>query len=101
MPPSVAGAAAPAATAGTGAGTLPVAVVVVAYNSGPALRGCVEAALAERPAELVVVDNASTDGGTDFLAELGDRYDGTALVCRRLFLQPTAHILPICLPPTL
>lgn len=81
MPQSVAGAA---ATAGTGAGTLPVAVVVVAYNSGPALRGCVEAALAERPAELVVVDNASTDGCTDFLAELGDRHDGTAIVCRRL-----------------
>lgn len=38
------------------------AAVVVNYNAGPALVGCVGSALAQDPApELVVVDNASTD----------------------------------------
>ena len=47
----------------------PVAVVVVAHNSGPALRHTVARALAERPLELVVVDNGSHDGCTEFLAQ--------------------------------
>jgi GT2 family glycosyltransferase len=38
-----------------------VAVVVVAWNSGAALERCVAAALRQSPAEVVVVDNASTD----------------------------------------
>lgn len=40
----------------------PVAVVVVAWNSGPALLTCLAAALAERPAEIWVIDNGSQDG---------------------------------------
>ena len=39
-----------------------VAVVVVNYESGPALARCVEGSMSEGPAELVVVDNGSADG---------------------------------------
>ena len=44
------------------AAQLPVAVVVVAWNSESVLGGCLRSALAQNPAEIVVVDNASTDG---------------------------------------
>jgi N-acetylglucosaminyl-diphospho-decaprenol L-rhamnosyltransferase len=44
------------------------AAVVVNYNAGPVLVDCVGSALAQDPApELVVVDNASTDGSLDRL----------------------------------
>ena len=44
------------------------AAVVVNYNAGTALIGCVTSLLAQEPApELVVVDNASTDGSVDGL----------------------------------
>ena len=39
-----------------------VAVVVVDYESGPALTRCIEGIMSEGPAELVVVDNGSADG---------------------------------------
>jgi GT2 family glycosyltransferase len=45
----------------------PVAVVIVSWNSGPDLTACVRAALAEGPAEVVVVDNGSTDGSVEAL----------------------------------
>ena len=38
------------------------AAVVVNYNAGNALAGCVASVLAEAPAEVVVVDNDSSDG---------------------------------------
>jgi N-acetylglucosaminyl-diphospho-decaprenol L-rhamnosyltransferase len=44
------------------------AAVIVNYNAGPALVACVASVLAEDPTpELVVVDNASTDGSLDTL----------------------------------
>ena len=44
------------------------AAVVVNYNAGAALAGCVDSVLAQEPApELVVVDNASTDGSAEAL----------------------------------
>ena len=44
------------------------AAVVVNYNAGPVLVACVASALAQEPApELVVVDNASTDGSVEGL----------------------------------
>jgi N-acetylglucosaminyl-diphospho-decaprenol L-rhamnosyltransferase len=39
-----------------------IAVVIVNYESGPALARCVEGLLSEGSAELVVVDNGSVDG---------------------------------------
>ncbi len=44
-----------------------IAVVVVNYESGPALARCVERLRLEAPAELVVVDNGSRDGSLDEL----------------------------------
>ena len=41
--------------------TLPVAVVVVTWNSAAEIDRCIRAALAQNPSEIVVVDNASTD----------------------------------------
>jgi N-acetylglucosaminyl-diphospho-decaprenol L-rhamnosyltransferase len=47
---------------------LPWAAVVVNYNAGAALTGCVASVVAqEPPPELVVIDNASTDGSIDRL----------------------------------
>jgi GT2 family glycosyltransferase len=48
----------------------PVSVVVVNFNAGDDLLQCVSAALASTvPVEVLVVDNASTDGSLDRLAE--------------------------------
>ena len=44
------------------------AAVVINYNAGPALAACVDSVLGQDPpADLVVVDNASTDGSLDAL----------------------------------
>src|SRR6185437_11883096 len=45
-------------------------VVVVAWNSGPALERCLNAALQQSPQEVVVVDNASTDASIARVREL-------------------------------
>ncbi len=42
-----------------------IAVVIVNYESGPALIRCVEGLRSERASELVVVDNGSVDGSLD------------------------------------
>jgi len=48
---------------------LPVSVIVVAADSGPSLRDCVRRVLAcELPLEMILVDNASTDGIPQALA---------------------------------
>ena len=49
----------------TPTGAAGVAAVVVNYEAGPLLAGCVETLRAERVAELVVVDNGSRDGSLD------------------------------------
>ena len=52
-------------------GAAPVAVVVVSWNCAEYLGGCLEslAALARPPREVVVVDNASTDGSQALVRE--------------------------------
>jgi N-acetylglucosaminyl-diphospho-decaprenol L-rhamnosyltransferase len=52
-------------------------VVVVNYESGPALLHCVEGLRAEGPAELVVVDNGSADGSG---RQLHDRFPDVEVV---------------------
>jgi N-acetylglucosaminyl-diphospho-decaprenol L-rhamnosyltransferase len=54
-----------------------VAVVVVNYESGPALARCVAGLRRQGPAELVVVDNGSRDGSVD---ELRRRVPGIDVV---------------------
>ena len=44
---------------------LPVAVVVIGWNSGAALVTCLAAALRESPAEVLLIDNGSTDASID------------------------------------
>lgn len=51
--------------AGRGGGS--IAVVVVNYESGSVLASCIASLKKEGPAELVVVDNGSTDGSVDEL----------------------------------
>jgi GT2 family glycosyltransferase len=52
-----------------------VSVTVVTYNSGRFIRRCLESALAQTGVrvEVLVVDNASTDGTTDILETFEDR----------------------------
>ncbi len=56
------GAATTAARAGTRTPAGRVAVVVVNFESGPALAECLRTLVSESPAEVVVVDNGSADG---------------------------------------
>src|SRR6266550_1745881 len=46
-----------------------VAVVVVNYNTRDLLERCIQTILPERAAAIVVIDNASTDGSADYIAE--------------------------------
>ncbi|MGH9036094.1 MAG: glycosyltransferase family 2 protein [Acidimicrobiia bacterium] len=55
----------------------PWAAVVVNYNAGEALAACVQSVLAEGPAELVVVDNDSSDGSA---AALGRAFSEVTVV---------------------
>ena len=44
-----------------------IAVVVVNYNTREFLRSCLSAVLREKPSEVIVVDNASSDGSVEML----------------------------------
>jgi GT2 family glycosyltransferase len=52
-----------------------VSVTVVTYNSGRFIRRCLESVLSQRypEIEIIVIDNASTDGTTDILEQFEDR----------------------------
>jgi GT2 family glycosyltransferase len=52
-----------------------VSVTIVTYNSGRFIRRCLESVLAQKypNQEIIVVDNASTDGTTDILEQFEDR----------------------------
>src|SRR5499427_2246998 len=52
-----------------------VSVTIVTYNSGRFIKRCLESVLAQRypHKEIVIVDNASTDGTTDILEQFEDR----------------------------
>ena len=52
-----------------------VSVTIVTYNSGRFIKRCLESVLAQRYRlkEIVVVDNASTDGTIDILEQFEDR----------------------------
>jgi len=52
-----------------------VSVTIVTYNSGRFIKRCLDSVLAQKgqPLELIVVDNASTDGTQDILEHFEDR----------------------------
>jgi GT2 family glycosyltransferase len=52
-----------------------VSVTIVTYNSGRFIKRCLESVLAQRYAnkEILVIDNASTDGTVDILEQFEDR----------------------------
>src|SRR5712691_4806825 len=52
-----------------------VSVTIVTYNSGRFIKRCLESVLAQRYAnkEVIVIDNASTDGTADILEQFEDR----------------------------
>src|SRR5215467_11032228 len=52
-----------------------VSVTIVTYNSGRFIKRCLESVLAQRyqQKEIIVVDNASTDGTIDILEQFEDR----------------------------
>src|SRR5450755_4608400 len=51
-----------------------VSVTIVTFNSGRFIKRCLESVLAQRypNTEIVIVDNASTDGTLDILEQFGD-----------------------------
>lgn len=46
-----------------------IAVAIVSYNTRELLAACVRSVCAERPAELIVIDNASTDRSADLVRD--------------------------------
>src|SRR5438105_14177959 len=52
-----------------------VSVTIVTYNSGRFIKRCLESVLAQKysPKEIIVIDNASTDGTIDILEQFDDR----------------------------
>ena len=52
-----------------------VSVTLVTFNSGRFIRRCLESVLEQRypNLEVIVVDNASTDGTTDIIEQFEDR----------------------------
>jgi GT2 family glycosyltransferase len=51
-----------------------VSVTIVTYNSGRFIKRCLESVLAQKcTKEIIVIDNASTDGTVDILEQFGDR----------------------------
>jgi GT2 family glycosyltransferase len=52
-----------------------VSVTIVTYNSGRFIKRCLESVLAQRYAskEIIIIDNASTDGTIDILEQFEDR----------------------------
>ena len=52
-----------------------VSVTIVTYNSGRFIKRCLESVLEQRyrDKEIIVIDNASTDGTTDILEQFDDR----------------------------
>src|SRR5579862_8560346 len=52
-----------------------VSVTVVTYNSGRFIKRCLESVLEQKypSVEVVIVDNASTDGTVDLLEQFADR----------------------------
>lgn len=66
-----------------------VSIVIPVYNGMPTLPDAVACALAQTYAEIevVVIDNASTDGGTDWLR---DQRDPRLRIVHRDLLQPAA-----------
>ena len=52
-----------------------VSVTLVSYNSGRFIKRCLESVLAQKypNIEIVIVDNASTDGTIDILEQFEDR----------------------------
>ena len=52
-----------------------VSVTIVTFNSGRFIKRCLESVLAQRYAnrEIIVIDNASTDGTADILEQFEDR----------------------------
>src|SRR5215208_4555606 len=62
-----------------------VSVTIVTYNSGRFIKRCLESVLAQKYThkEVIVVDNASTDGTIDILEQFQDR-------CRVVYNQENA-----------
>src|ERR1700745_238372 len=52
-----------------------VSVTIVTFNSGRFIKRCLESVLAQRYAnkEIIIIDNASTDGTMDILEQFGGR----------------------------
>jgi glycosyltransferase involved in cell wall biosynthesis len=63
-----------------------ISVIIPSYNSGTTIENCVRSVLASgyQPLEILVVDDASTDGSADIVRRLGDENPGVV----RLLRQP-------------
>ncbi len=74
---------APDAGAASRGDALPLAstaVVVVTYNSASTIGDCLDSVLRHDPCDLVVVDNASTDGTATWLAEYALQHPGVRVI---------------------
>ena len=66
-----------------------VSVTIVTYNSGRFIKRCLESVLEQKydKKEIIVIDNASTDGTMDILEQFED--------CCRIVYNPKTSVLPL------
>jgi GT2 family glycosyltransferase/glycosyltransferase involved in cell wall biosynthesis/predicted Zn-dependent protease len=90
----------------------PISIIIVTYNSAPTLRACLDSVIEHTPgAEIIVVDNASTDDTGSILEEykagerikviLNDENKGFSYACNQGIRASTGEYIVLLNPDTI